>query len=212
MQSTQVQQQKTSQSLAEEILVVPRSVLFKTIAPWYGIEQTVFDTFTTIIQDEAHYMPRALAETDPKYKQIIPYVLFTYNQMLFVMQRKSTASEQRLASKFSLGIGGHIREADIQGNNILSWADREFEEEVAYEGTLTTKKIGILNDDTSDVGKVHLGVILLVTGTTDQITIKDEHKNGTLLTLEECQKLYDNMENWSKICFDFILQHQDLLK
>lgn len=212
MQSPQVQQQAIPHHLLEEILVVPRSTLFKTILPWHGIQHTAFNTFTTIIQDQAVYMPRAHAETDPKYKQIIPYILFTYDQKLFVMQRKNSASEQRLANKFSLGIGGHIRQEDIQDNNILSWASREFEEEVSYQGTLTTQQIGVLNDDTSDVGKVHLGMILLVTGSSDQIAIKDEHKSGTLLSLEECQRLYDNMESWSQICFDFILQNPYLLK
>lgn len=212
MQSPQLQQQPISQHLREEILVVPRSALFYTIHPWYGIDQNALADFTFIIQKNATYMPRAHAETDPKYKQIIPYVLFTYDQKLFVMQRKASASEQRLAGKISLGIGGHIRQEDINNNDILDWAHREFQEEVSYRGTLKPHSIGVLNDDTSDVGRVHLGLILLVKGSTDQISIKDEHKNGTLLTLEECQKLYDNMENWSKICFDFILQHPELLK
>jgi len=211
MQSPLLQEQPISHHLNEEILVVPRAALFTTISAWHGIEQSMLENFMNIIQANATYMPRAHAENDIKYKQIIPYVLFTYNQKLFVMQRKTSASEQRLAGKFSLGIGGHIRQEDINNNDILSWARREFQEEVTYQGTLKTHPIGVLNDDTSDVGKVHLGLILLVTGTTDQIAIKDEHKNGTLLTLEECQKLYDNMENWSKICFDFILKHQSLL-
>jgi predicted NUDIX family phosphoesterase len=196
----------------EEILVISCKSLFSQINSWQGINEKNFNEITKIIHDQLSCMPRAHAETNFAYKQIIPYVLFTIDQKLFVMQRKSSASEQRLASKFSLGIGGHIRQDDIKNNDIFTWALREFHEEVNYQEALSYTAIGILNDDSSDVGKVHLGIIWLIHGSSDQISIKNEHKSGTLLTMQECSQLYENMENWSKICFDFLQKNLELMK
>ena len=195
----------------EEILVVPTRKLFLANS-WQGINTINFENIIDTIKNDFTFMPRPHAETNFSYKQIIPYLIFTFNQKLFVMQRKSNASEQRLASKFSLGIGGHIREDDLQKDTIFDWALREFHEEVNYSGKLSYKKIGILNDDSSDVGKVHLGIIWLIQGDSDQISIKNEHKNGLLLSIEECNKLYENMENWSKICFNFLKTNSELMK
>ncbi len=190
--------------LSEEILVVKRSILFAQRAPWSGINSQIFDECMTTIQKHCSFMPRSHAETNPIYKQIIPYIIFTVDQKIFVMQRKTTASEQRLAHKYSIGIGGHMRQEDLASNDIFAWALREFEEEVSYLGTQEMSKIGILNDDTNDVGKVHLGMILLLKGNSNQISIKDEHKSGVLLTLAECKALYTQMESWSQACLDFI--------
>lgn len=212
MQNPQIQQQSATHQLTEEILVVPRNALFPDTTAWYGIQSHTFDSCITTIQQHTAFIPRAHAETNPAYKQIIPYVLFTYQNKLFVMQRKQSASEQRLASKFSLGIGGHIRQEDIVDNNILMWANREFAEEVSYTGQLTYHPIGILNDDTNEVGQVHLGVIILVKGDNDNIQIKDEHKSGVMLTLDECLQIRHSMESWSQLCFDFIVQNQKLLQ
>jgi len=196
----------------EEILVIPTKSLFSHVKSWQGINTTDFETIIEYIKNHLSFMPRAHAETNFGYKQIIPYVLFTFKEKIFVMQRKSNASEQRLASKFSLGIGGHIRQDDIQQNDIFEWAYREFHEEVNYRGALKYQSIGILNDDSSDVGKVHLGVILLINGDSAEISIKDEHKDGMLLNIDECAQLYENMENWSKICFDFLKTNLELMK
>ena len=212
--SMQIQKNQSAyiHHINEEILVISTKSLFSEVKSWQGINTNNFDAVIQFIQNNLCFMPRAHAETNFAYKQIIPYVLFTFDNKLFVMQRKPNASEQRLASKFSLGIGGHIRQDDIQQNNIFQWALREFHEEVTYNGTLTYKIIGILNDDSSDVGKVHLGIIWLINGDSAKISIKDEHKNGILLTIDECAKLYENMENWSKICFNFLQTNLELMK
>ena len=200
-------QQFQHQNYNEEILAVRRNILFKEIPIWQGIQKDVFDQFVTNIQNHAAFIPRAHAETNPAYKQIIPYMIFMYNQKLFVMQRKSSASEQRLASKYSLGIGGHIRQEDITNNDIFTWAKREFEEEVNYKGSLKIFKIGVLNDESTEVSKVHLGMILLLEGDNDQIQIKNEHKSGMMLTLTECQALYPLFESWSQTTLELLEKH-----
>ena len=146
-------------------------------------------------------------EVDPAYKQIIPYLVFEHNNNYFLMQRRSTASETRLRNKLTLGIGGHIRQEDMeQENSLFAWATREFHEEVDYAGKLTVTPLGILNDDSDDVGKVHIGFVFLLSGDSSNIAIKSELKSGVLVPLSECIAQYELMESWSQFVVDF-LQH-----
>ena len=210
MQNPQQQSNNLHQkNYDEEILVVRCNTLFQNNPAWHGIHPEI-SKFIPAITTQGCFMPRAHAETDPAFKQIIPYMLFMFKKKLFVMQRKSSASEQRLASKFSLGIGGHIRQEDIANNNIIDWANREFEEEVTYHGSKKFETIGILNDDSNPVGQVHLGFIILIHADSDQISINDEHKSGVLLTRDECIALMPQMESWSQICFQFLLDQNIL--
>lgn len=212
MQTPQVPKYSMIEKQDEDILVVPRDLLFDKVTPWFGINQDALSNITNIVAEHAAYIPRQSAEHNPEYKQIIPYIIFTHQDKFFVMQRKAQASEKRLAGKFSIGIGGHVRKEDIVNHDIMDWARREFEEEVTYDHSFTTRAIGVLNDDTNDVGKVHIGLIIIAQGSSDQISIKDEHKSGTLLTLEECQMLSGNMESWSTICLDFIQKNPILVR
>ena len=146
-------------------------------------------------------------ETNPLYKQIIPYLIFKHEDRYFLMQRKAKASEQRLKNKYTLGIGGHIRQEDMTSNDIFAWARREFDEEVSYSGSLTITPLGLLNDDSNEVGKVHIGLVLLVEGNSAEITVKSELEGGQLLTLEECEVHYDAMETWSQLIFDYLKEN-----
>lgn len=185
-------------SLQEQILVVKRDILFAKHSAWHGINNSNIASIVSIITNNQEYIERAGAETNQNYKQIIPYMIFTFDNRYFVMQRKATASEQRLAGKLSLGIGGHMREEDMNGKTIFDWAQREFDEEVSYTGNLKVTTLGVLNDDSNDVGKVHLGLVLLAQGDNDQISIKDEHKSGVLMTKQECLEKFDLFEGWSQ--------------
>ena len=92
----------------------------------------------------------------------------------------------------------------MTNNSIFAWAEREFKEEVNYSGTFTITSLGILNDDSNEVGKVHVGFVLLITGDSADISIKSELKSGTLMTLEQCRAHHDAMETWSQIVYDFL--------
>ena len=172
---------------------------------WQGLKNNNFDQFLSLIRLEQEFRPRSLMETDPRYKQIIPYLIFTYDGKYFLMQRKKDVREQRLKNKYSLGIGGHIRREDFVSNDVLDWARREFSEEVNYEGTFNTKLVGILNDDSNPVGEVHVGFILLLNGDSSSISIKSELKSGELLTLQECESFYPYMEEWSQIVYKYLI-------
>ena len=187
----------------EKILVVPRDkILFD--GDFNGIKPADFDFYKNIIDKNKQFLWRSQMEIDPNFKQVIPYLVFNFEDKIFLMRRKATSNETRLKSKYSLGIGGHIRQNDIESNNIFDWANREFNEEVFYSGKLKIEPIGLLNYDEDEVGKVHIGFVFLLKGDIDQIKIKSELQEGNLLTLQECKNFYDGMESWSKFVFDYL--------
>jgi len=205
MTQINIAQQQRNPSYDEHILVVRRTHLFSDIVqPWHGLKEVDFEHYLHIINHKKEFHPRLMMETDPTYKQIIPYLIFEHNNNYFLMQRQSTASETRLRNKVTLGIGGHIRKEDMQENSLFAWARREFHEEVHYEGNLVVKPLGILNDDSDEVGKVHIGFVFLLTGDVSDITVKSELKSGTLLPLTDCLEQRDRMESWSQFVVDFL--------
>jgi len=192
----------------EKILVVPREKIIPKEG-FHGIKAVSFDACLKTINQEKQFLWRSKMEQDPSYKQIIPYLVFTHQDKYFLMQRKGTASEQRLKNKYSLGIGGHIRQEDMTSNSIFDWARREFHEEVNYAGKLEIEPIGLLNDDTNAVGQVHLGLVLLLKGDSGAISVRSELKNGQLASLQDCELLFDSLESWSQEVFKFLKKQQD---
>jgi predicted NUDIX family phosphoesterase len=189
----------------ENILVIKRNALFPSIAPQglLPIEESFFD----LVENQKEFLPRPAMEEDPLYKQIIPYLIFKFEDRYFLMQRKSTTTEQRLKNKYSLGIGGHMRQEDMQqAKTIFDWAYREFQEEIDYQGTFTIKTLGMLNDDSNPVGQVHVGLVLLLEGDSPDIKVRSELKSGQLVTISECLDFYQDLESWSQIIFDAILK------
>lgn len=188
----------------EQILVIQRNYLFPDDSDWHGLQKVDMQEYLHLIKTHQEFHPRHSMETDPTYKQIIPYLIFQHQDRYFLMQRKAKASEKRLKNKFTLGIGGHIRKEDMQTNSIFDWAKREFHEEVVYHGSFTIQPIGILNDDSNEVGKVHVGFVFLLHGDTAAISVKSELQSGKLATKEECLALKDHMETWSQFVLEYL--------
>jgi predicted NUDIX family phosphoesterase len=188
----------------EEIIVIRRDILFKNAPAWHGLKQVDMNYYSNLIASSKEVMLRGAAENDVNYKQIIPYIVFKYQDMYFLMQRGSKSTESRLANKYSLGIGGHLRAHDITSSNVVEWGQRELKEEVNYDGNISYEVLGIINDDTYDVGKVHIGIVLCATGDSDSITIRSELSMGTLVNLETCIAHFSKLETWSQHIVTFL--------
>lgn len=195
------QKQLPADKFNEIILVVKRSNLMPD-GNWTGLQPVDFQAYLELIEKHKEFIKRGLAETDPSYKQIIPYLIFRHDNLYFLMQRKGSSSEQRLANKFSLGIGGHLREEDINGTDIFEWAKREFHEEIAYSGSFSITPLGVLNREDTPVDQVHIGLVLLLEGNSPDIAIKSELQSGQLVPLSECKE--QNLENWSRMVVDYL--------
>lgn len=191
----------------EQILVVSRDIVIAE--SWRGIKDDGVEGFEQLVRDNGQFQRRGDMETNPNFKQIIPYMVFRARDRYFLMQRLAQATEARLSNLYSLGIGGHINQQDLGGESILEWARREFDEEVDYSGQFTARPLGLLNDDTNEVGQVHLGYVLLLEGEDDQIRVRDEHQLGRLATLEEMRENYEGMETWSQLVYDFLIKGQN---
>lgn len=187
----------------EQVLVVRREDIFPDGA-WHGFVTDDLDRYQKVIRDRHLFMPRADVEDDPSYQQIIPYVVFRHEDRYFLTHRLRASSEKRLRKLYSLGIGGHINPGDLRsGDPILDGLKREWEEEVVYDGHFDARLIGLLNDESAPVSKVHLGVVFLVDGDTPNIAIRETKKlGGELLTLDEMRTFYLQMESWSQIVYD----------
>lgn len=191
----------------ELILVVKTATLFPD-KPFQGLHEVDFESALALISTHKEFHPRGLMEQDPTYKQIIPYLIFTHQDTYFLMQRSAHASENRLQNNYTLGIGGHVRQEDLTGSTLFEWAEREFNEEIEYNGELELEPLGILNDDSNEVGTVHMGLVMLLHGNSADIKIKSELKSGALVPLEECMLLNKHLETWSQIILQFLLDRK----
>lgn len=161
------------------------------------------------------YYDRSYAETDTEYLQVIPYIVLTNREGVFVYTRLKKGGESRLHLNRSIGIGGHVdyNSSDIYPNTkiedvILTSAYRELFEELNIESNsnlldLVNKNV-LIYDSSNDVGKVHLGLLYTCDVTDRIVSVKETHKlDGMFYTFEELKKLYadepDSFENWSKI-------------
>jgi predicted NUDIX family phosphoesterase len=187
----------------EQVLCVKREDIFPDGA-WHGFVSDRLERHQAVIREHHFFMARAKVEDDPNYQQIIPYVVFRHGESYFLTHRLRASSERRLRKQYSLGVGGHINPGDLDaGDPIQDGLKREWEEEVIYDGSFEAKLIGLLNDDSSPVSKVHLGVVFLVDGDTPNIAIRETEKlAGELLTLQEMRIFYLGMESWSQMVYD----------
>jgi predicted NUDIX family phosphoesterase len=188
---------------SEQVLCVKREDIFPDGA-WHGFVSKNLERHQKLIRERHFFMSRASVENDPSYQQIIPYVVFRHGDHYFLTHRLRASSERRLRKQYSLGVGGHINPGDLEaGDPILDGLKREWQEEVVYHGKFEARLLGLLNDDSSPVSKVHLGVVFLVDGDTPDIAIRETDKlEGELLTLDEMRRFYLEMESWSQMVYD----------
>jgi len=193
----------------ERVLVVPTSV-FHELGHFQGFSTDIDKYLDSLLKcEQISYLPRAEMEADPSFKQLIPYMIFRYTdeqggQHVFQYTRGSGQGESRLHAKVSVGVGGHISTEDIRDDGVDPYTagmQRELDEEVIVETPYQQKVVGLINDDETDVGKVHLGVVHLFD--VEQPLVKpheDEIMDAGFRTLEETLGRMEQMETWSSIC------------
>jgi predicted NUDIX family phosphoesterase len=190
----------------EQVLCIRRSDLFAA-GEWRGLRGDGIQAPLDAIRERSFFMPRATVEEDPGYQQVIPYVVFVHDGRYLLTRRLRASSERRLHRRYSLGVGGHINPSDAQGGDpLMAGMRREWEEEVVYQGRFEARLLGLLKEESSSVGRVHVGVIFLVEGDTDEITIRESNKlRGELRSLAEMRARYPGMESWSQVIYHHLL-------
>lgn len=194
----------------EHVLVIPRS-LFDDLGSFQGFNPDASRYLNAMLRPGANFfMARPEAENDPTHKQLIPYSVFHHEGRYLVYTRGGSSGEKRLVAKRSIGIGGHINPAD-QGQDGLgetlyfNGVEREIAEELQLPGTHTQEVIGLINDDSNEVGSVHLGVVHRFDLSHDEVrSNEDAIQDLTFVPLEELHAMRDQLETWSRICVEYL--------
>ncbi len=197
----------------EQVLVIDREIL-EEVGLFQGLMFNVDRYLRKIFEPGVpRFMPRSQAESDEKYKQIIPYVIITHGGKYLCYVRGKRAGEARLLGQMSIGIGGHINPGDDEfplfGNGFREAYDRAVEREVAEEISIGAKHkdriVALLNDDSNEVGRVHLGIIHY--WALDSFEVSKREQMITQMAFAKPDKLQesrDTMETWSQLWLDHL--------
>ena len=192
----------------ENILVIKRS-LFDKLGSFQGLNFEAEKYLGVILsRGNNFFLPRAQAEKDPAYKQIIPYVLVAFENSVLHYVRGKKAGEQRLVAKGSIGIGGHMNETDeslfaMDEQAYRAGVEREVNEEINIETPFEDRIVALLNDDSTEVGRVHLGIVHVFKLKEPKVQKREAMITGlTFLTKEELMARRESLESWSQICLD----------
>lgn len=196
----------------EHILVIPASVI-DSIGIIDGFEPDVERFLTPILaSDQLAFHPRGAMETDPSFKQLIPYVLLEWTDErgvvhLFTYTRGGGSGEKRLHARRSVGIGGHISEEDAAGgaDPYATGMQRELAEEIQLDSGYVETKVGMIYDPSSEVGKVHVGIVhRFVLKTSDVKTKEADLADGGFVSVASLKANSHDLETWSQLAIDAI--------
>src|SRR5437667_8638073 len=192
----------------ENVLVIRRN-LFDQLGNFQGLNfepRKYLDAFLS--RGNNFFLPRPEAEINPGYKQIIPYALIAFGNTVAYYVRGKKAGEQRLVAKGSIGIGGHMNDTD---ESLFAWdehayragVEREVNEEIKIGSPFEDRIVALLNDDTTEVGRVHLGIVHVFKLAEPKVEKREAIITGlTFLSKEELLARRASMETWSQICVE----------
>ena len=193
----------------ERVLVVPTE-LFRRLGYFQGFSAESERYLAELLSPEhTSYRPRAEVEQDPSFKQLIPYVIFRHRDpagatALFQYTRGKGMGEARLHAKRSIGVGGHISLDDRVSESAVPYAEgmrRELDEEIRIETGRVEKCVGLINDDETPVGQVHLGVVHLVDVEQPAVYPREsEIIEAGFRPVGQLLADLDRFESWSQIC------------
>ena len=195
---------------SENVLVIRRE-LFDQLGSFHGLNfepQKYLDAFLS--RGNNFFLPRPEAEINPVYKQIIPYALIAFQDKVVYYVRGKKAGEQRLVAKGSIGIGGHMSEEKdrflwhtTDEAAYRAGVEREVNEEIKIDTPFEDRIVALLNDDTTEVGSVHLGVVHVFQLAEPKVEKREAMITGlTFLVKDELLTRRETMETWSQICLD----------
>lgn len=190
---------------AERVLGLP-TVRFHAAGLFQGFRPFDPDVFAALL-DPVHleYRPRAAAETDPSFKQLIPYIVLRHGGDLFHYRRGAGGAEVRLRARRSIGVGGHISAAEDAGaaDPYRAGMLRELAEEVEIGSPFRERMFGLINDDSTPVGSVHLGVVHLLDLDRPAVwPLEAGIKDAGLAPLAELLGRSAEFESWSRLAME----------
>ena len=183
----------------ERVLVVRRDAVMPD-GGWLGVRRHGVDEVLDAVRRDGFFMRRADAEQDATHKQVIPYLVLRDGERWFLMQRTKAGGDARLHDRWSIGVGGHLNPGD---GDVAGGLRREWAEELVADFDPVFEAVGLLNDDTTAVGAVHLGVVYVADAAGRPVSIRETDKlTGAFATTVETAAVRAAMETWSRLVFD----------
>ena len=192
-----------------EMVLAVRRTLFDQLGEFQGLNFEVERYLPAFLARENNlFLPREQAENDPGFKQLIPYVLLVHAGRVLHYVRGKKGGENRLHAKGSIGIGGHLNDHD---ENLFSWDEaayragvaREVSEELKLATGWRDRIVALLNDDSNEVGRVHLGVVHVFELEEAAVARRESAITQLgFLTPAELRARRDTLESWSQLCVD----------
>ena len=183
----------------EQVLVVPRATVVAGEG-WHGVRTDGLGEVLAAVDRHGAFRPRAAMEEDASFKQVIPYLVLRDGERWFLMRRTRAGGDARLHDRWSIGVGGHLNPGD---GDVLGGLRREWREELDAAFVPAFTPIGVLNDDTTAVGAVHLGLVYVADAAGRPVAIREVDKlTGSFETTSRVAEVRDAMETWSALVFD----------
>jgi predicted NUDIX family phosphoesterase len=188
--------------MTERVLVVPRGSV-PGGCEFHGIrtaDEATLRALRRAVAVEGQYLDRPIAEHDPGFKQLIPYVVVRDGERVFLMERTDAGGDPRLHGKASIGVGGHLNPVDDGEEPLMAGLRREWDEELVAEWVPDFRLVGLLNDDSNPVGAVHLGVVFTVEADGRAITVREREKlSGAFVAPGRVRAAWTRLETWSQL-------------
>jgi predicted NUDIX family phosphoesterase len=183
----------------ELVYVVPRRLVVPEPG-WLGVRTGGIEAFHEAVERHGRFEPRAAMEVDPAFKQIIPYLVLRDGKDYFLMRRTRAGGDARLHDRWSIGVGGHINPGD---GGLEGGLRREWVEELVTDFEPEFRLIGLLNDDTTEVGAVHLGAVYVADAAGRPVGIREVDKlTGGFARADDVAAVATDLETWSRLVFD----------
>src|SRR5262245_24523859 len=190
-------------AMSERVLAVPTEAL-REAGTFLGFMDRVEHYLPHVLDPRRLcFLPRDQAEHDPTYKQLIPYLVLRHASRVFHYRRRG-GGERRLASLRSIGIGGHVTDADGPAAEAFrAGLLRELREEVELAGPYRERCVGLINDDRTPVGQVHLGIVHVLDLHVAGVRCREEAlAESGFATVESLRADVGSFETWSRFLLE----------
>lgn len=185
-----------------ELVYVVARIAIMGSGGWHGLRTTDLTASVETIERAGRFEPREAMEQDPAFKQVIPYLVLRDGPRYFLMRRTRAGGDERLHDRWSIGVGGHLNPGD---GGIDGGLRREWSEEVEADFVPTFRLLGLLNDDSTDVGRVHLGAVYEADAAGRPVAIRETDKlTGGFAEPGEVAAVAPDLETWSRLVFEHL--------
>jgi predicted NUDIX family phosphoesterase len=191
--------------MTDEMVLVVAAADLERLGPIAGFTADVGRYLPRLLDPAGlSFRPRAEVETDPRWLQLIPYVVLAHGGRLFCYTRGAAGGERRLHAKRSVGVGGHVNPVDsAAGDPYRAGLARELAEDVRIDSPYAEHVLGLVHDPSNPVGQVHLGVVHLFDLERPAVRAVDPAlADGSFVEFTSLLAARDTFESWSRFVLD----------